>query len=78
MRSVVNKAFEQIVDTGKVKLFKSKNQNYKDGEQKRDFIYVKDAVEMTLFFLDNKDKNGLFNVGSGKARTWNDLVYSNI
>ena len=74
MRSVVNKAFEQIVNTGKVKLFKSKNQNYKDGEQKRDFIYIKDAVEMTLFFLDNKDKNGLFNIGSGKARTWNDLV----
>ena len=74
MRSVVNKAFDQILSTGKVKLFKSKNPNYKDGEQKRDFLYIKDAVEMTLFFLDNKDKNGLFNIGSGKARTWNDLV----
>jgi len=74
MRSVVHKAFEQIRDTGKVKLFKSMNPDYKDGEQKRDFIYVKDAVDMTLYFLDNKDKNGLFNVGSGKARTWNDLV----
>jgi ADP-L-glycero-D-manno-heptose 6-epimerase len=74
MRSVVNKAFDQILSTGKVKLFKSKNPNYKDGEQKRDFLYIKDAVEMTLFFLDNKDKNGLFNIGSGKARKWNDLV----
>ena len=76
MRSVVHKAFEQIVSTGKVKLFKSKNSNYKDGEQMRDFIYVKDAVDMTLFFLDNKDKNGIYNIGSGKARTWNDLVTS--
>lgn len=74
MRSVVHKAFEQIRDTGKVKLFKSLHKDYKDGEQKRDFIYVKDAVDMTLFFLDKKNKNGLYNVGSGKARTWNDLV----
>ena len=74
MRSVVNKAFEQINKTGKVNLFKSRNPNYKDGEQKRDFVYIKDAVEMTLFFLDKKDKNGLYNIGSGKARTWNDLV----
>ena len=74
MRSVVHKAFEQISDTGKVKLFKSRNKNYKDGEQKRDFIYIKDAVDMTLFFMDHKNKNGLYNVGSGKARTWNDLV----
>ncbi len=76
MRSVVHKAFEQIRDTGKVKLFKSMNPGYKDGEQKRDFIYVKDAVDMTLHFLINRDKNGLYNIGSGKARTWNDLVYS--
>jgi len=74
MRSVVHKAFEQARDTGKVKLFKSRNPKYKDGEQMRDFIYVKDAVNMTLYFLDNKNLNGLFNVGSGKARTWNDLV----
>jgi len=74
MRSVVHKAFEQVRDTGKVKLFKSLNKDYKDGEQMRDFIYVKDAVNMTLHFLKHPDKNGLFNVGSGKARTWNDLV----
>lgn len=74
MRSVVHKAFEQIRDTGKVKLFKSRNPDYKDGEQKRDFIYIKDAVDMTLFFLDKKNVNGIFNVGTGKARTWIDLV----
>lgn len=74
MRSVVNKAFDQIENTGKVRLFKSKNPGYKDGEQRRDFIYIKDAVDMTLFFLNNKDQNGLFNLGAGKARTWNDLV----
>lgn len=74
MRSVVHKAFEQIKGTGKVKLFKSGNPNYKDGEQKRDFVYIKDAVDMTLFFLGKKNKNGIYNAGSGKARTWNDLV----
>lgn len=74
MRSVVHKAFEQIFETGKARLFKSANPKYKDGEQMRDFIYVKDAVDMTLFFLDHPDKNGLFNIGSGKAETWNTLV----
>ena len=74
MRSVVHKAFEQIRDAGKVRLFKSLNSKFKDGEQMRDFIYIIDAVDMTLFFLDRKDKNGIYNVGSGKARTWNDLV----
>lgn len=74
MRSVVHKAFEQVRDYGKVNLFKSLHPDYKDGEQKRDFVYVKDAVEMTLFFLEHKDKNGLYNVGGGTARTWNDLV----
>lgn len=74
MRSVVHKAFEQVRDNGKVKLFKSRKPEYKDGEQKRDFVYVKDAVDMTLHFYEHKDKCGLFNVGSGNARTWNDLV----
>ena len=73
MRSVVHKAYEQIRDTGKVRLFRSLHPDYKDGEQMRDFVYVKDAVLMTLYFLNNKD-GGLFNVGTGKARTWNDLV----
>ena len=76
MRSVVSKAYDQISESGKVRLFKSHNPVYKDGEQKRDFVYVKDAVEMTLFFLFNKEKNGIFNIGSGKARTWNTLVNS--
>ena len=76
MRSVVNKAYDQIKETGKVKLFKSENPLYKDGEQKRDFIYIKDAVEMTIYFLFNREKNGIYNVGSGKARTWNALVKS--
>jgi len=74
MRSVLHKAFEQIKETGKARLFKSANTKYKDGEQMRDFVYIKDAVDMTLFFLEHPHKNGLFNIGSGKARTWNDLV----
>ena len=74
MRSVVHKAFEQVMETGKVKLFKSYKNEYKDGEQKRDFIYVKDAVGMSVYFLENRDKNGIFNIGAGNARTWNDLV----
>lgn len=75
MRSVVHKAFEQVRDSGKVRLFKSRSPEYKDGEQMRDFVYIKDAVDMTLHFLNNK-QSGLFNVGAGKARTWNDLVTS--
>lgn len=74
MRSVVHKAFEQVRDYGKVKLFKSYNPNFKDGEQKRDFVYVKDAIDMTLFFFDNKNVNGIFNVGTGNAQTWIELV----
>jgi len=74
MRSFVVKAFEQINATGKVRLFKSYRPEFKDGGQMRDFIYVKDAVDMTLFFYDNSQLSGLFNIGAGKARTWNDLV----
>jgi ADP-L-glycero-D-manno-heptose 6-epimerase len=74
MRSFVLKAFEQINATGKVRLFKSYKPEFKDGEQMRDFLYIKDAVDMTLFFLDNPQINGLFNIGAGKARTWNDLA----
>lgn len=74
MRSFVLKAFEQINATGKVRLFKSHRPDYKDGEQKRDFLYVKDAVDMTLFFLDNPETAGIYNLGAGSARTWNDLA----
>lgn len=74
MRSFVLKAFEQINTEGRVRLFKSHRPDYGDGQQLRDFIYVKDAVEMTLFFLDNPDLGGLFNVGTGNARSWDDLA----
>jgi ADP-L-glycero-D-manno-heptose 6-epimerase len=74
MRSVVHKAFHQILATGEVTLFKSHREDYKDGEQVRDFVYVKDAVEMTLFFHDHPEVNGLFNCGTGRARTWLDLA----
>ena len=74
MRSFVVKAFEQINATGKVRLFKSYKPKFKDGEQLRDFLYVKDAVDVTLFFYDNPQLSGLFNIGTAKARTWNDLV----
>jgi ADP-L-glycero-D-manno-heptose 6-epimerase len=74
MCSVPLKAFEQIRQSGAVKLFKSYKKEYADGEQKRDFLYIKDAVAMTLFFLYNKKVKGIYNIGSGNARTWNDLA----
>ena len=74
MRSVVHKASSQIRDTGKVQLFKSYHPDYPDGGQKRDFVYVKDAVAMTLHLAANTDAAGLFNVGTGKASTWVELV----
>ncbi len=73
MCSFILKSFEQIRATGQVHLFKSHRPDYKDGEQLRDFIYVKDAVDMTLHFLDN-DEGGLFNIATGVTRSWNDLV----
>lgn len=74
MRSVVLRAFEQVRDTGKMQLFKSYRSEYADGEQMRDFLYVKDAAKMVLFLLDHPELNGLFNIGSGRAETWNSLV----
>jgi ADP-L-glycero-D-manno-heptose 6-epimerase len=76
MRSVVSKSYEQIRATGMVKLFKSYKPEYKDGEQMRDFIYVKDAVDVTLHFAlqDAAAPGGLLNCGTGKARTWVDLA----
>jgi ADP-L-glycero-D-manno-heptose 6-epimerase len=74
MRSFCLKAFKQINATGKVSLFKSYKPEFGDGEQVRDFIYIKDAVDMTLFFLDNPKRNGIYNIGTGRPRTWNDLV----
>ncbi len=74
MRSVVHKACGQILADGKVRLFKSYKPEYRDGEQRRDFLYVKDAAEVVRFLLENPELGGLFNCGSGQARTWNDLA----
>jgi ADP-L-glycero-D-manno-heptose 6-epimerase len=74
MRSVIHKSWGQILEDGKVKLFKSHRPDFKDGEQLRDFVYVKDVVQVALYLMENKDKNGLFNVGTGKARSFKDLV----
>ena len=74
MKSVVAKSYLQIRQHGKVRLFKSYNSKYADGEQMRDFVYVKDAVGVTLSFLESGSASGLFNCGTGRARTWKDLV----
>lgn len=74
MRSVVHKAFAQIRDTGRVQLFKSYHPDYPDGGQRRDFLYVKDAVAMTLHLAANRRAGGLYNIGSGQAHTWLELV----
>jgi ADP-L-glycero-D-manno-heptose 6-epimerase len=73
MRSVVHKAFQQIQANGRVKLFKSHHPDFPDGGQKRDFLYVKDAVEMTLHLATSK-AGGVYNIGSGQAHTWIELV----
>ncbi|WP_061205628.1 ADP-glyceromanno-heptose 6-epimerase [Leptospira santarosai] len=73
MRSVVLKGYEQIKKEGKIRLFKSYKSEYKDGEQKRDFLYVKDAAKITVY-LAFGDYGGLYNLGRGIAETWNDLV----
>jgi ADP-L-glycero-D-manno-heptose 6-epimerase len=74
MRSVVNKAFRQILENGSVRLFKSYRPEFVDGEQRRDFLYVKDAVDMTLHLVETPGACGLFNIGSGASHTWRELV----
>jgi ADP-L-glycero-D-manno-heptose 6-epimerase len=74
MASVIFKAFHQIKETGKVKLFKSYKKEYKDGGQLRDFVYVKDCVKAMWWLFNNPKANGIFNLGTGNARTWNDLI----
>lgn len=74
MRSVVHKAFEEISASGTMRLFKSNTPRFGDGEQKRDFVYVKDCTAVMAWLLHNPNINGLFNLGSGTARSWNDLV----
>ena len=74
MRSLVCKSYAEVLKTGIIRLFKSHRPDYRDGEQKRDFLYVKDAVGMTLHLAENPNANGIFNIGSGQARSWNDLA----
>jgi ADP-L-glycero-D-manno-heptose 6-epimerase len=74
MTSVVFKAFHQIKKTGRMKLFKSHREDYKDGEQIRDFVYVKDCVEVIWWLLTHESVYGLYNLGTGMAHTWNDLA----
>ena len=74
MRSLVHKAYRQIVDTGRVQLFKSHRPDYRDGEQQRDFLYVKDAVNVTIELAETATAGGVFNVGSGEAHTWIELA----
>jgi ADP-L-glycero-D-manno-heptose 6-epimerase len=74
MASVVFHSFHQIKNNGFVKLFKSHRDDFKDGEQLRDFVYVKDVVDVILFLKNNKPVNGIYNLGSGKARTFKDLT----
>ena len=74
MASVIMHAYHQIQDKGKVTLFRSHHPDYKDGEQLRDFVYVKDLVEVCLFLLHHRHHSGIYNLGSGQARTFLDLA----
>ena len=73
MASVVWQAFHQIKETGELKLFRSHNPEYKDGEQRRDFVYVEDVANVMLFMMHHRRNSGIYNLGSGKARTFLDL-----
>ena len=74
MASVIFHSFNQIKAAGKVKLFKSHKPEYKDGEQLRDFVYVKDVVDICYWLMNERPASGLYNLGTGKARTFKDLV----
>jgi ADP-L-glycero-D-manno-heptose 6-epimerase len=74
MASVIFHAYNQIKATDKMKLFRSHNPEYKDGEQMRDFIYVKDLIDVCIFFMHHRKNSGIYNLGSGQARTFKDLV----
>ena len=76
MRSVVNKGFHQIEATGKLQLFRSYRPEFPDGGQRRDFLYVKDAVKMTVHLAELDSAGGLFNIGAGDSRTWLDLAHA--
>jgi ADP-L-glycero-D-manno-heptose 6-epimerase len=74
MRSLVVKAYQQIKEKGKIGLFKSYLPEYKDGEQKRDFIYIKDVIDLMYHFYKQQKIKGIYNIGTGESRTWNDLA----
>jgi ADP-L-glycero-D-manno-heptose 6-epimerase len=74
MASVIFHAYHQIQKTDRMKLFRSHNPDFKDGEQMRDFVYVKDVVDVCLFLMNHRMDSGIYNLGSGKARTFKDLV----
>ncbi len=74
MRSVICKAYKQIGETGKLKLFKSYREEYEHGGQKRDFVYIKDCVDIMAWLLEHREVGGIFNIGTGTAKTWNDLA----
>ena len=74
MRSMVQKGYEQIRDTGRIQLFRSYKPEYADGGQMRDFVYVKDVVDAMLWFYQNPGKTGIFNIGQGRPQSWNDLA----
>ncbi len=76
MRSKVLKAYEEIKQTGKIKLFKSYNPAFGDGEQKRDFIYIKDAVEVVMYLFKTPHAYGIYNVGTGRAHSWLELAHA--
>tara|TARA_B100001564_G_C20642239_1_gene672708 strand:- start:787 stop:1743 length:957 start_codon:yes stop_codon:yes gene_type:complete len=76
MRSIVLKIFQKVSNKQDVKLFKSHNPKYRDGEQMRDFIYIKDVISIIGWFINNKDINGIFNVGTGEPRSFQDLAFS--
>lgn len=76
MASVIFHAFGQILKTGKMKLFRSHNPDFTDGGQMRDFVYVKDLVEICVFLMHHRKDSGIYNLGSGKARTFLDLTTS--
>ncbi len=74
MASVIFHSYNQIIEKGQVKLFRSHHPDFKDGEQLRDFVYVKDVINVCYFLMENTPKSGIYNLGSGKARTFLDLV----
>jgi ADP-L-glycero-D-manno-heptose 6-epimerase len=74
MTSVVYKAYHQVCANNKIELFKSYRKPYGHGEQRRDFVYIKDCVDVMAWLLAHPDINGLYNVGTGCDRNWNDLA----